>query len=356
MAINQQRSLADNFCLTRMENRHGRSNKKTELSRSSPPSPSISLSLRFTRPASRSEITSVGISPSSTVAYAIYAGAQTDQPWIDTFDLTSQRGYSKIIGPVAAFSPTLHCSPLRVGKSSAASASPPSSAFPRIATLSNTLVIRDFSSGKTILELKEASAPIAWSPDGRAVAAAEPRHRIGMWDSRTGTRIGRVPGHIRTVTHIAFTPDSHLVTLSRDGTLRVTNPRTGKTLYKLEIESSSTNPRALAVSPDGKTVVSVWGTTVHIWMPQHGQLSSYSLSSTRSCEGWPLCISPNCRYIASWTEQGFDIMDVASGAVICSKDGGALVTSADFSTDGSVLALGRISGDVEIWDLVNKCA
>jgi WD40 repeat protein len=175
-----------------------------------------------------------------------------------------------------------------------------------------------------------------------------------LWDARTGTRLGRVPGHIDAVTHVAFTPDSHLVTLSRDGTLRVTNPITGKTRYKLEIESSSTNPRALAVSPDGNTIVSIWGTTVHVWMPQHGQLTSYGLSSTRPCEGWPLCISPDCRYIASWTEEGFDIMDVASGAVVCTKDGGPLVTSADFSTDGSMLVLGRISGDVEVWDVINN--
>ncbi|PTB59082.1 hypothetical protein M431DRAFT_13476 [Trichoderma harzianum CBS 226.95] len=342
--------------------------QRTTKSRSPAPSPSppppfpsvsISLTLRYTRPASRSEITAVGISPSSTVAYAIFPGAQADQPWIDTFDLATQRGYSKIIGPVASFSPSLHSSPLRVGKPSASALASSSSAlpFPRIATLSSTLslMVRDFASGKTVLELKEVAAPIAWSPDGRAIAAAEPRNRIGLWDVRTGTRIGRVPGHIDTVTHVAFAPDSALVSLSRDGTLRVTDPRTSKTLYKLEMETSK-NPRALAVSPDGTTIVSVWGSVVHIWMPQHGQLTSYSLSSTRPCEGWPLSISPDCRYIASWTEEGFDIMDAASGAVICTQDGGPLVTSADFSTDGSVLVLGRISGDVEVWDITDKRA
>lgn len=321
---------------------------------SPPPSPSVSLALRFTRPASRSEITAVGISPSSTVAYAIYPGAQADQPWIDTFDLATQRGYSKIIGPVASFSPSLHSSPLRMGKSAASASSSSAASFPRIATLSTlTLMVRDFASGKTLLELKEVAAPIAWSPDGRAIAAAEPRHRIGLWDARTGTRLGRVPGHIDAVTHVAVAPDSALVTLSRDGTLRVTDPGSSKTLYKLEVEASA-NPRALAVSPDGTTIVSVWGSVVHMWMPQHGRLTSYSLSSTRPCEGWPLCISPDCRYMASWTEEGFDIMDVASGAVVCAQDGGALVTSADFSADGSVLVLGRISGDVEVWDLVHK--
>lgn len=47
-------------------------------------------------------------------------------------------------------------------------------------------------------------------------------------------------------------------------------------------------------------------------------------------------------------------MDVASGAVICTREGGLLVTSAAFSTDSKTLVLGRMSGDVEVWNVVNK--
>ncbi|KAL6884987.1 WD40-repeat-containing domain protein [Trichoderma longibrachiatum] len=344
----------------------------------SPPAFSpVTLTHRFTRSASRSEITAVGISPSSSssssshagspsppplLAYAIFPGAQPDQSWIDTFDLVSQRGYTKIVGPVASFSPTLHSPPLRVGKSAPTTNSSSSSspeAFPRIATLSSThtLTIRDFSSAKPLLELKDVSAPIAWSPDGRTIAAAELRsHRMSTWDVRTGRRTGRVPGHFDAVTHAAFANNERtLVTLSRDGTARVTDILTSKTLYKLEIDSLRV-PRALGVSQDGATVVSVWGTTVHVWMPRLGQLTSYSLGSTRRCEGWPLCVSPDCRYIASWTEDGFDVMDAASGRVVGERVGGELVTAAGFSVDGRVLVVGRVGGDVEVWDVVDERA
>ncbi|KAK1242273.1 hypothetical protein MKX07_000259 [Trichoderma sp. CBMAI-0711] len=367
----------------------------------SPPAFSpVTLTHRFTRSASRSEITAVGISPSSSssssrasgtpppsLAYAIFPGAQPDQSWIDTFDLVSQRGYTKIVGPVASFSPTLHSPPLRVGKSapfsssstttsSSSSSSSSAETFPRIATLSSThsLTVRDFSSAKAILELSQVSAPIAWSPDGRTIAAAEQQpssrsqhhhhhqnhYRVGTWDVRTGCRTGRVPGHIDAVTHMAFTPDgTALVTLSRDGTVRVTDPVASRTLYKLEIGDNNGSsgpriPRALGVSPDGATVVSVWGTAVHVWMPRHGQLTSYALGATRHCEGWPLCVSPDCRYIASWTEDGFDVMDAASGSVVCASVGGPLVTAAEFSGDGRILVVGRISGDVEVWDVVDE--
>jgi WD40 repeat protein len=162
--------------------------------------------------------------------------------------------------------------------------------------------------------------------------------------------------HIDKVTHAAFMPDQKLVTLSRDGTVRITDPRTSKTVAKLEIEGTgSTNPRLLAVSPNGRTIVSLWGTTVHIWLPQANHLTSYNLTSTRTTEGWPLSISPDARWMLSRTETGFDIVDVASGRIAWEvhEDGGVgdMVTAASFSADTTVLILGRMNGSVEVWDL-----
>lgn len=312
----------------------------------------LELELRHQRPCSRAEITSVGISPGSTSAFAVYSGDQKDQSWIDIFDLEKprQRGYLKVTGPHAAFGPG-------PGASS------------RIATLrdwtvqigggveyhhATTVMVRDYNSGKIAVELKEArSGPVVWSRDGKAIAAIEGRGRMGVWDASTGVRLGRIVSHIDEITHAAFTPDDNLVTLSRDGTLRLSNPRTSKTISRLEIEgsSNSNNPRALAVSQDGKTVVSVWGNTVHLWLPQASHLTSYRLNTVRRTEGWPLCFSPDGRYLACWTEEGFDIMDVVSGSILYERNGGALVTAGAFSADGSVLLLGRMNGGIEVWDI-----
>ncbi|QPC74319.1 hypothetical protein HYE68_005071 [Fusarium pseudograminearum] len=304
------------------------------------------LTTRFSRSFSRAEITSVGISPSTSAAFAIYTAAQTAQSWIDVFDLKNGNGYSKTSGSRAVFSP----------KGS------------RLATVrdwtvqltggvdfhhSTTVFLRDYVSGKTACELKEAKGePIAWSRDGRLVAVGEAKDRVGVYDVKSGTRVGMVLSHIDAITHAAFLPDSSLVTISRDGTLRITNTTTYKTIRRLEMDGSN-NPRALAVSPDGRRIVSVWGTNVHIWVPSANDVTSYNLNAVRSYEGWPLAISPDCRYMLCRTEDGFDIMDVATGSVVYEETTDVMVMSGAFAEDGRALVLGRMDGVVEVRDVLD---
>lgn len=122
---------------------------------------------------------------------------------------------------------------------------------------------------------------------------------------------------------------------------------TSRTLSRLEIDSL--NPRMLAVSP--RCVASIWGTRVHIWHPAVNDLTSYDLNAARLVEGWPLCISADCRYLACRTEDGFDIMELGSGTVLCSEACGAVVTAASFSPDSRLLLLGRMDGVLEFWDI-----
>lgn len=160
------------------------------------------------------------------------------------------------------------------------------------------------------------------------------------------------------VTHAAFTGDLTLVTLSKDGTVRVTDPRWARTLHKLEANDYGAKPRILGVSPDGKSIAAVWGANMHLWLPGAGELTSYGLQAARGSEGWPLCISLDCGRMACRTEDGFDVVDVAAGSVAWEQRGGegeaggaAMMTAGAFSTDGRVLVLGRMDGVVEFWDM-----
>lgn len=344
---------------------------------------SLSLALRHRHVCSRAEITHVSLS--HTRALAVYAATnQPSQHWIDTSsipsapgsmpntDTSSRRnnssssssggvggaGLSKTTGSFAVFSPLGNlCAALRDWTVQLGGGVE----FHH----SSTILIRDVTSGKSVLEIKEANgAPFCWSSEGRLIAAGEGRNgrpeRVGIWDSKTGRRVGRVVSHIDTVTHAAFAPASltstssrgtlssdSLVTLSRDGTLRITDPATSRTISRLEVDSH--NPRMLAVS--SRAITSIWGSRVHVWHPAVNDLTSYDLNSTRQVEGWPLCISPDCRYLACRTEDGFDIMELSSGTVLCSETCDTLVTVGAFSPDSRLLLLGRMDGVLEFWDI-----
>src|SRR5712691_5515016 len=49
---------------------------------------------------------------------------------------------------------------------------------------------------------------VAFSPDGRVIAAGDERGWIGLWDAETGKSIGIVRGHPDQVSSVAFSPDA----------------------------------------------------------------------------------------------------------------------------------------------------
>lgn len=323
----------------------------------------LALTLHSTHAVSRSEITHVSLS--TTAALAIYPSIpNTPQSWIDTFTLTpslsspnsSRKKFSKTPGSLAAYSPLVGHS--RVATLRDWTVQLPGGVEYHHAT---SLMVRDVDSGKPALEIRAVcpGGPLAWSRQAHWIAAAEtggvvPGERVGVWDAATGARVGRVVGHVDRVTHLAFTPRGSLVTLSRDGTLRLTDPFTGRTSARLEIDGGGGGggPRALAVSRDGQSVVFVWGTRVVIWHPEaDAALTSYGLPAVRSVEGWPLCLSADGKYLTCRTEAGFDVMDVASATVVCARRTEDIVTAGAFSPDTSMLLLGRMDGVVEAWDI-----
>lgn len=299
-------------------------------------------------------------SASNPIAYVTFNSGHGDQFWLDLFEVNSQRGLSKVPAAHAAFPPAFGMS------------SDPSSQH--IATLrhsakqvglfgeyrfSSSVLIRDFRTGKTSHEIKGACCePVVWSADGRTIAAGEPqRNHVGVWDACTGALLGRVNSHMDEVALAAFMPDGNLVTGSRDGTLRITNPATGRTIEKLEIEGHGAGyPGALIVADDS-TIVSIWGSTVYIWFPYASQLASDTRSSVRRAEGIPLAISADGKHMLCRNEDGFEIMDILTGVTVAECPGGGTpVTSAAFSVDGSMVLLGRVGGFLEVWDMIKNDA
>lgn len=210
-------------------------------------------------------------------------------------------------------------------------------------------------------------APVAWSPDGRTLAGVSPRdpnrvvtvamaHPAGKTKHGWPHRVDKVPmDHTDEVTQLAFLPPSGeaLVSTGRDGYVRVTSVKSGRTLKKIEVGAGVPSPDILRVSPDGRLVVTVWGHDVVLWRLDKGQVRTYNLNAVRQAEGWPLCVSPDCRYLACRTEDGFDVRDVATGRLRGEfAIAGPPITAAAFDRDGRRLAVGDYTGAVQVFEVI----
>ena len=106
---------------------------------------------------------------------------------------------------------------------------------------------RQWSAGGRIMGL-------AFSPDGRLLAAAIGIGAVRVWQADSGKEVHDVRGHAGVVEGLAFTPDGKtLVTAGDDGMVPRGHVATGRPL--LTLHDRRLGAAALAVTPDGNTIV-----------------------------------------------------------------------------------------------------
>ncbi len=100
----------------------------------------------------------------------------------------------------------------------------------------------------------EAILSIAFSPHGSILASAGRDQAIRTWRVDSGKLRSSWSGHGARVWSIAFAPDGEtLASASADGTIRLWDVATGRQVAQFD---RSPEARALAFSPDGQSLVS----------------------------------------------------------------------------------------------------
>ncbi len=203
------------------------------------------------------------------------------------------------------------------------------------------------------------------SPDGKTVAVGT-SVGIELRDAETGKirRVLKGPWPLGTGPFsLAFAPDSRTLAAggsARDNAVRVWDVQSGALTRTLRGHGDAVV--GLRFSPDGKTLVSTGGmydTTIRSWEVASGRLRLTVNKAKEERDGdwqtWPAVFSPDGKIHARGRGAEVVFWDAATGEV---KDRviedphlpGRLIASLAFSPDGKLVAGGRNSGEIDLWE------
>jgi WD40 repeat protein len=168
------------------------------------------------------------------------------------------------------------------GKTLATASGSPNGGEVRLWDLATNKLLREFNKSEAREGMEPGAWSIAFSPDGKKLATAQGSDRTAkVWDVETGNELATFGKHPGWVVAVAFSPDGKTVAASSPGKqsqVKLWDLATGKERATLEGPTGSYN--SLAFSPDG-SILAVAGpgggdnekadSGVRLWDPATGK-------------------------------------------------------------------------------------
>jgi WD40 repeat protein len=206
---------------------------------------------------------------------------------------------------------------------------------------------------------QDASRSIAFSPDGRWIAAGVEDGGIYLWDAATGALAGDPIRAGGPVFSVAFAPDSASIAATyvladpTGGTLGAWGVADRHMRYQVPLEGDQDHPYVVAFSPDGSLLATAGGAgIVHFWDSANGAANGRSILANA---GWveTLAFDPSGTILISGGTDGTTrLLDVVGRQQLGSAlPGGDTDSRAALSPDGKRVYAVYGGGFAFAWDI-----
>lgn len=192
---------------------------------------------------------------------------------------------------------------------------------------------------------------VAFSPDNQTLASGSDDQTVKLWDTSTGKCLKTFTGHTSRVKSIAFDPQEKiLASASEDQTIRLWDVRTGQCL---QILHGHTNwVQSVAFSPDGQTLASgSTDQTVKLWDISTGEC----LKTFQEHSNWvqSIAFSPDGKTLISGSDDcTIRLWNVSSGQCLKILEVyNHQVRSVAFNSQGTTIVSGSTDRTLRIWDV-----
>ncbi|GAD96581.1 vegetative incompatibility protein HET-E-1 [Paecilomyces variotii No. 5] len=219
----------------------------------------------------------------------------------------------------------------------------------------NTIELWDATSGLIQQSIAIPHGPLrrrwAFSPDCK-LAASIIDESVTVWDTVSCLVRQTFECHDRLSTG-AFSSNDKLVALASGETIILWDVNSG--LIQQTLKGHTGQVRMIAFSLDGKLIASTAGEAIKLWDASSGliqhTIESHSFASYGFAAEGVLAFSPDIKLVFSVSENNVELWDINSGRMWeVPKSHDDPVITATFSPEGKLIASGSYHGIINLWD------